>query len=56
VPHYLRAPTVGTHPAFIKGLATLVREALGHESTRPAGGIRWCPASCSQCGFGRKVA
>ena len=56
VPHYLRVPTVGTHPAFIKGLATLVREALGHETTRPAGGVRACPANCSQCGFGRKVA
>jgi ferrochelatase len=56
VPHFLRAPTVGTHPDFIKGLASLVREALGHETTRPAGGARICPAQCSQCGFDRKVA
>lgn len=56
VPHYLRAPTVGTHPDFIKGLANLVREALGHETTRSAGGARICAAQCSQCGFDRKVA
>jgi ferrochelatase len=28
VPRYVRVPTVGTHPLFIGGLASLVRDAL----------------------------
>jgi len=28
VPAYIRVPTVGTHPLFIRGLARLVRDAL----------------------------
>lgn len=28
VPHYERVPTVGTHPAFVEGLARLVRASL----------------------------
>ncbi len=28
IPTYIRVPTVGTHPLFIAGLATLVRDAL----------------------------
>ncbi len=35
VPAYVRVPTVGTHPAFIEGLASQVRAALA----QPSGGI-----------------
>lgn len=56
VPHYVRAPAVGTHPAFINGLATLVREALTQATTKPGGGARMCPSKCSQCAFERSVA
>jgi ferrochelatase len=28
VPFYVRVPTVGTHPLFIRGLANLVRSVL----------------------------
>ncbi len=56
VQHYLRAPTVGTHPAFIKGLAKLVREALPAAGTRPDGGIRMCPGRCGECALERKAA
>jgi ferrochelatase len=40
VPHYLRVPTVGTHPAFIQGLAKLVRQ-----------GGRQCSPEGKICGF-----
>jgi ferrochelatase len=43
VPHYLRVPTVGTHPAFIGGLARLVERD---------GAERLCPAACTACGYG----
>jgi ferrochelatase len=33
VPRYHRVPTVGTHPAFIRGLADQVRRVLGQAST-----------------------
>jgi ferrochelatase len=56
VPRYLRAPAVGTHPAFIKGLAALVREALASEGTHPGGGARPCPQTCRQCALDRKLA
>ncbi len=56
VPHYLRAPTVGTHPAFIAGLADLVREAMAANDTRPGGGTRVCPAVCRECPLDRKIA
>lgn len=56
VQHYLRAPAVGTHPAFIKGLAKLVREALPTPDTRPDGGIRMCPGHCGECALERKAA
>ncbi|MCB1556687.1 MAG: ferrochelatase [Alphaproteobacteria bacterium] len=42
VPGFARAPTVGTHPAFIAGLAELVR---GEKKSTPA-----CPESCVKCG------
>jgi len=56
VPHYLRVPTVGTHPDFIAGLAKLVRGSLEHPGTRSGSGIRLCPAKCGECAMERKVA
>ena len=56
VPHYVRAPAVGTHPDFVKGLADLVRQALPREGTHPGGGARNCPQTCSQCALERKAA
>lgn len=56
VPHYLRAPTVGTHPAFIEGLAKLVRAALPHPGTRSGSLTRVCPAKCGACAMERKFA
>ena len=43
VPHYLRVPTVGTHPAFIGGLARLVMESC-------SGAKRLCPQGFKACG------
>ena len=34
-PAYLRVPAVGTHPAFIGGLAALVRQTLGRDGIAP---------------------
>lgn len=51
VPHYERAPTVSTHPAFIAGLAEIVR-ALATGAPRAcadAGQARLCPAACGKC-------
>jgi ferrochelatase len=56
VPHYLRAPAVGTHPDFIAGLAKLVRDALVHPGTRSGTGTRQCPAKCGECAMERRVA
>jgi protoporphyrin/coproporphyrin ferrochelatase len=50
VPDYRRARTVGTHGAFIDGLAGLVRAALdGKTVTCEAGRI--CPAVHKRCGY-----
>lgn len=50
VPLYRRLPTVGTHPAFIEGLARQVRRlaASGAAIDSGAGG-RYCPASYRGC-------
>lgn len=46
-PAYVRAPTVSTHPAFIAGLAKLVRQALADErSLVPFGS---CRPESTQC-------
>lgn len=45
VPAYGRVPTAGTHPAFIDGLAELVRNSA---TPRP----RLCPTTCGKCGCG----
>jgi len=49
VPAYLRARTVGTHPAFIEGLADLVEAALRDGGLSSDRGGRICPASWSGC-------
>jgi ferrochelatase len=51
VPHYVRVPTVSTHPAFIAGLATLTRSALARAQEGPAseGGARICPVQWTGC-------
>ncbi len=43
VPAYVRVPAVGTHPAFIAGLAELVRGACSQD------GSRLCPGQFSRC-------
>ncbi|MCM0021518.1 MAG: ferrochelatase [Tagaea sp.] len=51
VPHYERVPTASTDPAFIAGLAEIVR-ALASGKPRAcadAGQARLCPASCGKC-------
>ncbi|MDA0997132.1 MAG: ferrochelatase [Proteobacteria bacterium] len=50
VPAYERVPAPGTHPAFIDGLADLVRGVLsrGKHTDSGAGG-RICPASWQRC-------
>lgn len=51
VPHYERVPAVSTHPAFIAGLAEIVR-ALANGAPRAcadAGQARLCPAACGKC-------
>jgi ferrochelatase len=46
-PAYIRAPTVSTHPAFIAGLANLVRQALrDHRPLVPFGS---CGSDSKQC-------
>ena len=51
VPHYERVPTVSTHPAFIAGLAEIVRALAGGvpRACADAGQGRLCPASCRKC-------
>jgi len=50
VPDYLRVPSVGTHPKFIEGMATLVRLAIESETEVICGGGH-CPAEFKHCGF-----
>ena len=51
VPHYERVPTVSTHPAFVAGLASIVRGALGGAdgAATPAGAIARCPENRRGC-------
>jgi len=56
VPHYARVPAVGTHPAFINGLASLVKASLERTGTTTATGQRACPRTCSQCPLQDKAA
>lgn len=54
--NYVRVPAVGTHPSFIEGLASIVKEVAKRDGVVPAGGTRACPASCRQCPLERKAA
>ena len=49
VPAYLRAPAVGTHPAFIAGLADMVQTVLTRGGTETETGGRLCPADRTGC-------
>lgn len=57
VPAYLRVPAVGTHPAFIAGLAELVRDALAWPAATTAGPgcARLCPAEWRRCAMAGAV-
>ena len=49
-PAYIRVPAVGVEPAFIAGLAVLVRDALARSPcTASADGARICPAVLTRC-------
>jgi len=51
VPVYERAPAVGTHPAFIAGLANLVRRALAAPGVpiQNDGSVERCAAGYARC-------
>src|SRR5581483_671310 len=49
VPAYIRVPTVGTHAAFITGLADTVLAARPLQSLCSAAGGRICPPEFSRC-------
>ncbi len=50
IPAYHRVPALGTHPAFIEGLAGLVRGALKRDAGADSGeGGRLCPAAHRGC-------
>lgn len=51
VKDYRRAPTVGAEPAFIAGLATLVRQAIARTDTASSAGSRICPEEFCRCGM-----
>jgi ferrochelatase len=53
IPHYLRVPTVSTHPVFIAALADLVLRAAGTQTTLSSDGVRVCPARFGVCPCGR---
>jgi ferrochelatase len=50
VPHYVRVPTVSTHPSYIAGLAKLVRDArASRAAVMPEGGKRRCAPGFTFC-------
>jgi ferrochelatase len=49
VPGFYRVPTVATHPAFIDGLAKLVREHDNTNRLAAEGGKAICPAEFPRC-------
>jgi protoporphyrin/coproporphyrin ferrochelatase len=50
VPVYVRVPAVGTDPAFIEGLANMVRAAMARDATASsADGRRICEAGAAGC-------
>jgi hypothetical protein len=50
VPDYIRVPTVGTHTAFIDGLARQVLQAVARND-KQGRDQRFCPAGLRACGF-----
>ena len=57
VPRYERTAAVGTHPAFIAGLAGLVRRAIGSGEAMLAGrGARFCALGAGDCPLARAAA
>jgi ferrochelatase len=52
VKDYRRAPAVGADPAFIGGLANLVRQAIGGTGTISSAGRRICPEQFCCCAMG----
>ena len=52
VPRYVRVPTVDDDPAFIAGLAEVVRAARTGSAIAPAGGRRICPDGFALCPCG----
>jgi ferrochelatase len=51
VPEYRRVPTVSAHPAFIEGMASLVRRAIESDSAVTSGVGRICPPGARRCGY-----
>ena len=49
VPAYLRAPAVGTHPAFIDALADMVQTVLDRGGLESESGGRLCPGAWRGC-------
>lgn len=49
VPGFMRVPTVGTHPAFIAGLADIVRREGYRTWLAPETGKRVCPHNFCRC-------
>lgn len=48
-PGFARVPTVGTHPDFIKGLASLVHLHKNADGFPDGANIKICPSECSKC-------
>jgi len=51
VPDYRRAATVSADPAFIEGLAGLVRKAINSGAAISDGDGRICPLEFGRCGY-----
>lgn len=49
LPGYYRAQTVGTHEAYIEGMAALVREHFDRKGVCAEGGKRICPEAFGRC-------
>lgn len=52
VPGFARVQTVSTHPAFIAGLADIVKEKLNETQVSAEGGQRLCPPNFRRCCMG----
>ena len=56
VADYLRAPVVGTAPAFIEALADLTLKAAGQSGMTNDAGARICPQVCGRCIYQEAMA